>query len=158
MNIVRLTYFSHNNVDRLDRPPDDCIQDILIESVANNRRDDVTAALVHDRKWFAQVLEGPEAAVSATFERILRDHRHRDMRLVKMRPVPARRFAAWWLAIVACTHDTADLFRHYGESECFDPELMPADRLGDLIEALLARAPPIQGRASWTARSVTNVA
>jgi hypothetical protein len=158
MIITRLTYFSRNRFDRLDRSLDEGIKDILIESVANNRRDDVTGALIHDHAWFAQVLEGPEAAVSATFERILRDRRHSDIRLVKMQPVAERRFGAWWLAIVARTQDNAELFRHYGESERFNPELIPTDRLGDLIEALAARASLLQEKATWTTRSATNAA
>jgi FAD-dependent sensor of blue light len=158
MIITRLTYFSRNHCDRPGRSFDDGIKDILIESVANNRRDDITGALIHDHDWFAQVLEGPEDAVSATFERILRDRRHSGLRLVKLQPVAARRFAAWWLAIVACTQDNADLFRQYGESERFNPELIAADRLGDLIEALVARAPQLEGRATWTTRSATSAA
>jgi hypothetical protein len=158
MIIVRLTYFSRNHADRLGGPIQDRIHDILIESVANNRRDDVTGALIHDDKWFAQALEGPETIVSATFERILRDPRHSDVRLIKMQPVPARRFAAWWMACVARGDDNADLFRHHCESECFDPQLMRADRLGDLIEAVVARTPRHQGKAAWTGGSVTNAA
>jgi Sensors of blue-light using FAD len=158
MIIVRLTYFSRNNCDRLGPSNPDHVNDILIESVANNRRDDVTGALIHDQKWFAQELEGPEAAVSAAFERILRDPRHSGVRLVKMGPVAARRFAAWWLAVVGHTPDNADLFRHYGQSECFDPELIAADRLGDLIEALVGRAPQQQGRTPWTTRNGSNAA
>jgi len=158
MIITRLTYFSRNHCDRPGRPPDDGIKDILIESVANNRRDDVTGALIHDQAWFAQALEGPEAVVSATFERILRDRRHSGVRLVKLQTVPARRFAAWWLAVVARTPDNADVFRHYGESECFNPELIATDRLGDLIEALVGRAAQLQERATWTTRSATNAA
>src|SRR5436305_6042624 len=73
MTIVRLTYYSRNRIERAGAPMHDRIHDILIESVANNRRDDITGALIHDDKWFAQALEGPEAMVSATFERILRD-------------------------------------------------------------------------------------
>jgi FAD-dependent sensor of blue light len=158
MIIVRLTYFSRNNVDRLGGPVQDRIHDILIESVANNRRDDVTGALIHDDKWFAQALEGPETKVSATFERILRDARHSDVRLIKMQPVPARRFAACWMACVARNDDNADLFRHHCENECFDPQLMRADRLGDLIEAVVARMPRHQGKAAWTGGGVTNAA
>jgi hypothetical protein len=150
--------FRSNHVDRLGGPMQDRIHDILIESVANNRRDDVTGALIHDDKWFAQALEGPETMVSATFERILRDPRHADVRLIKMQPVPARRFAAWWMACVARSDDNADLFRHHCESECFDPQLMRADRLGDLIEAVVARMPRHLGKAAWTGGSVTNAA
>src|ERR1700730_12735355 len=125
MIIVRLTYYSRSRLaadprfraERSGGPAREAIHDILIESVANNRRDDITGALVHDDKWFAQVLEGPETIVSATFERILRDRRHCDGRLIKMQPVPARRFAAWWMACVTRSDDNADLFRHHCESE-----------------------------------------
>ena len=145
MIIVRLTYFSRNHIDRSGGPVHDRIHDILIESVTNNRRDDITGALIHDDKWFAQALEGPETMVSATFERILRDPRHSDVRLIKMQPVPARRFAAWWMVCVGRGEDNADLFRHHCESDCFDPQLMRADRLGDLIEAVVAGAQRRQG-------------
>ncbi len=86
------------------------------------------------------MLEGAEAVVSATFERILRDPRHLNVQLVKIQPDSARRFAGSWMTAIAPRKDNADLFRHYGESERFDPQLMPADRLGDLIEAVVARA------------------
>lgn len=158
MIIVRLTYYSRNLLDRLGGPIQERAHDILIESVANNRRDDITGALIHDDKWFAQALEGPEAAVTATFERILRDPRHGEVKLIKMQPVPARRFGAWWMACVARCDDNAELFRHHCEGERFDPRLMRADRLGDLIEAVVARTPRHQGTAAWTAGSVTNAA
>ena len=45
MIIVRLTYYSRNLLDRLGGPIREGINDILIESVANNRCDDVTGAL-----------------------------------------------------------------------------------------------------------------
>jgi FAD-dependent sensor of blue light len=156
MTIVRLTYYSRNRLDRagaLDR-----IHDILIESVANNRRDDITGALIHDDKWFAQSLEGPEAKVTAAFERILRDPRHSDVRLIRMEAVAERRFATCWMACVARSADNADLFRHHCESECFDPQLMRADRLGDLIEAVMERTPRHPDTAAWTGGSATNAA
>ena len=158
MIIVRLTYYSRNRLDRLAGAMRDRIHDILIESVANNRRDDVTGALIHDERWFAQALEGPETMVSATFERILRDRRHADVRLIKMQPVATRRFDAWWMACVARSADNADLFLHHCEGECFDPQLLRADRLGDLIEAVVARTPRHQGIAAWTTGSATNAA
>ena len=156
MIIVRLTYYSRNRIERSGGP--DRIRDILIESVANNRRDDITGALIHDDKWFAQALEGPETAVSATFERILRDSRHADVRLIKMQPVATRRFGAWWMACFARSADNADLFRHHCEGECFAPQLMRADRLGDLIEAVAARTPRHQATAALRTGSVTNAA
>ena len=156
MIIVRLTYFSRSRLDRCNGPAHERICDILQQSVANNRRDDVTGALIHDDRWFAQELEGPETKVSATFERILRDARHSDVRLIKMQPVEARRFAACAMACVPRSDENADLFRHHCESDCFDPQLMRADRLGDLIEAVVARHR--QGLGAWNANVVINAA
>jgi hypothetical protein len=146
MNITRLTYYSRISIEGGAQSVADRFEDILIVSVANNRRDDVTGALIHDDTWFAQVLEGTEATVSATFERLSRDTRHRDVRLVKIQPVAVRRFAASWMTLMGRSDENEDLFRHYGESERFDPQLMLADRLGDLIEAVAARARGAQGR------------
>ena len=98
MVLTRLTYFSRV---RLHGPINDHLDDILVTSVANNRRDDITSVLIHDGRWFAQMLEGRENIVSATFERILRDERHSEVSLVSMHPIRARRFADWWLRKIA---------------------------------------------------------
>src|SRR5579871_6836386 len=124
MTIFRLTYYSRNRLDRLGGSVEEHIRELLTQAVANNRRDDITGAFIHDDKWFAQELEGPETTVSATFERILRDRRHSDVRLIKMQPVPTRRFASWWMACVPRAKENSDIFRHHCESERFDPQMM----------------------------------
>jgi Sensors of blue-light using FAD len=158
MIIFRLTYYSRNRLDPLVGSIEEQVRDISRQAIDNNRRDHITGALIHDDKWFAQELEGPEMAVSAAFERVLRDHRHSDVRLVKMQPVPLRRFAAWPMACVPRADDNADLFHHHCEGECFDPQLMRADRLGDLIEAVVARLPPRPGEEAAAHGRVTYAA
>jgi hypothetical protein len=156
MTIVRLTYFSRNLLDPSGGPLHERIDDILIELVTNNRRDDVTGALIYDPRWFAQTLEGPESAVSAAFGRIQRDGRHGEVKLIKMQPVAARRFGGSWRTCLARGEDNAEVFQQYCESERFDQQLMRSERLGDLIEAVAAHAPRHQGKAAWG--SVTNAA
>lgn len=157
MTLVRLTYYSRNLLDRPSGPMQELINDIVTKSVANNRRDDVTGALIHDGPWFAQALEGPESVVSTTFERILRDPRHDEVKLIKMQPVETRRFGAW-MTCVGRDEANAELFRQHCEGDRFDPRLMRPDRLGDLIEAVVARAGAPQGTAAWAGGSVTNAA
>ena len=72
-----------------------------------------------------------------------------------MQPVPTRRFAAWWMACVPHGEDNSDLFRHHCESDRFDPQLMRADRLGDLIVAVVARMPLRPGDAALAFGRVT---
>jgi hypothetical protein len=151
MALIRLTYFSRV---RRQGSMEDHLDDILVTSVTNNRRDDITGMLVHDDTWFAQMLEGRESIVSTTFERILRDDRHSDVSLVSMHPVGQRRFADWWMRAIAYDKDNCELFRHYGENDHFDPPLMRVDRLCDLIEDLAERNPG----APWTPKRASNAA
>ena len=115
------------------------IAEILATSAANNLRDNITGVLIYDERWFAQVLEGAEAGLSPTFERILRDQRHSDVSLVTMQPVAERRYPDFAMSRLSRGEDNDDLFRHYCEDERFDPRQMRADRLADLIEAVVDR-------------------
>jgi hypothetical protein len=152
MAIIRVAYFSHNRLDCFNAPMSDRVAEILATSVANNRRDGITGALVYDDKWFAQVLEGSERAVTNAFERILRDERHCDVRLVVMGPILERAFAASPMAVAVRGAENADLFRHHCESDRFDPALMSADRMMLLIEAVVGLATGAS-RVAWRATS-----
>jgi hypothetical protein len=52
--------------------------------------------------------------------------------------------------------DNADLFRHYAEDERFDPRQMRADRLSDLIEAVVDRG--ATGGPAWMKKRTSNAA
>lgn len=156
MTLIRMTYFSRMRLDHWRTGKDGAIAEILDTSTANNRRDGLTGALVCDDRWFAQVLEGAESAVSNTFERILRDPRHCDLSLVTLQPVTQRRYPRFPMIGIFRSEDNGGLFRHYGEGDTFDPRQMRADRLSDLIDAVVSRSE--QGGPSWTTGSATNVA
>ena len=156
MMLIRLTYFSRNRLNDWYSSKDCGIAEILATSVANNLRDCITGALICDDRWFVQELEGAEGKVSAAFERILRDQRHRDVSLVTMQAVAARRFPRFAMACLFRDEDNCDLFRHYGEDEILDPRKMRADRLSDLIEAVADRG--TAGGPEWTRKRVTNAA
>jgi hypothetical protein len=156
MMLIRLTYFSRNRLDGRNISKDVGIADILATSAANNLRDRITGVLICDDRWFAQVLEGAESNVSATFERILRDERHCNVTLVTMQPVAERRYPAFPMKGFVRSDDNDDLFRHYSEHESFDPREMRADRLSDLIEEVVRRG--AKGEQSLAVASRTSVA
>jgi Sensors of blue-light using FAD len=144
MILVRLTFFSRN---RLCYPNELAAEVAVIAATSNsnNMRDGITGALVYDRRWFAQVLEGAETPVSETFERILRDWRHSDVSLITMQPVIKRLYDGHPLKVVALG-EADDIVRHYCEREEFDPRRMRADRIADLIEAVAAEAGEVERR------------
>jgi hypothetical protein len=136
MVLIRLTFFSRN---RLDCVENSGITEILVASRNNNRRDGITSALLYDDIWFAQELEGSETAVTVTFERILRDWRHTNVSLVTMQPVSERRYPSAAMVAAGRSGNNDDLFRHYCDGAIFDPRLMRADRISDLVEAVIGR-------------------
>ena len=71
------------------------LDDILISARRNNRRDGITGALICRADLFVQLLEGPRAAVTGAFGRILGDDRHLEVALVHASDVEERQFAAW---------------------------------------------------------------
>jgi len=74
---------------------DGILNGILWISRRNNTRDGLTGALVARRDIYLQLLEGPEAAVTATYARILRDNRHLAVKQLVSAPATDRLFPDW---------------------------------------------------------------
>jgi hypothetical protein len=74
------------------------IADILASARRNNVRTGVTGALLFSAGCFAQVLEGPLAAVESIFETIQCDPRHVSITVLHFRPIPERNFGQWSMA------------------------------------------------------------
>lgn len=68
---------------------------ILDVARRHNAEAGLTGALLHSRRWFAQVLEGERGALEALYARIARDPRHRDVTLLALHPAARRAFARW---------------------------------------------------------------
>ncbi len=82
---------------------------ILGESQRNNAQRDLTGALVAHRGQFIQVIEGPEEAIDGLLERLGRDPRHRDIRVLDRVQVERRSFEAWSMASAKVTPSVAPL-------------------------------------------------
>jgi hypothetical protein len=75
------------------------VHEILEQSRHNNALDGVTGLLWADGDRFMQIIEGPDDSVAAAYERIERDPRHHDLRLLIDRAVDTREFGAWSMAL-----------------------------------------------------------
>ena len=92
--IFRLSYVSAVTAEAASSLPS-AMADILLVSVANNRRDGITGFLVCDGQEFAQVLEGPREAVEACFFRIRADRRNAETALRELSWADERAFPRW---------------------------------------------------------------
>jgi Sensors of blue-light using FAD len=71
------------------------MQDILVTSDANNRRDGITGFLLSDGYAFVQLLEGPKREVQECFSRICADERNSLPTVRDMSWSDARLFPNW---------------------------------------------------------------
>jgi Sensors of blue-light using FAD len=71
------------------------LDDILTISRVLNVRDDITGTLICRADMYLQLIEGPDAAIQATYARILSDDRHLEINLLVSRPIAERMFPKW---------------------------------------------------------------
>src|ERR1700761_551157 len=72
---------------------------------SNNKKQDITGALLVYGDWFAQVLEGSEEPVRALFARIEQDDRHDQVSVLEAGQAE-RVFGRWAMARVAAEGET----------------------------------------------------
>lgn len=71
------------------------LDDILTVSRRNNVRDGITGTLICRADMYLQLIEGPDAALQATYERICSDDRHMEIDHLISRVVSDRLFPKW---------------------------------------------------------------
>lgn len=72
------------------------LDDILTVSRFNNARDGITGALICRGDLYVQLIEGPDAAIAATYARIVADtDRHVDVQPLISHSVSERMFPKW---------------------------------------------------------------
>ena len=124
MQLTQLIYVS----ERLERKAS-LLGDILESSVRRNRQNGITGMLLYAEGHFMQVLEGGEAAVLETYQRIWDDTRHHYVTLVHADAVAQRCFERWSMG-----------FRQLeaGDAAAF-PQFAPYFEFGFDAQALVAQ-------------------
>ena len=117
--IHRLVYYSRNRLAESEMAAG-AVDGILAVSRRNNGREGVTGALMFNAGCFAQVLEGPQEALEATFERIQQDERHGDVMLLSFGPASGRAFSAWSMGYVGVSPAARARFSQIAGASGFD--------------------------------------
>ena len=71
------------------------LDDILTISRTLNSRDDITGTLICRGDMYLQLIEGPDAAIQAAYQRISGDDRHVEIDLLVSHVVTDRLFPKW---------------------------------------------------------------
>jgi hypothetical protein len=135
MTLHRLVYYSANRIDSSSADFAAQVEQILVVSRRNNQLVEVTGALMFSEGYFGQVLEGPQAAIEVTFERIQQDPRHGDVSLLEFVPVSHRTFDNWAMAYVG---EPSQVFADLSMTTEFDPDNLLGERLLAKLRSMVA--------------------
>jgi hypothetical protein len=120
---------------------------IIRAAHGRNRAAGLTGALVHLDGWFAQVLEGERAPLTAAFGRIGRDPRHREIELRARERALCRLFRDHAMALRSRACLDQGLLDDFAYRPGFPVERFPSDVLVEfMVRAGRGRARPAPPR------------
>lgn len=86
------------------------LNNILSTAKNNNHGIDVTGSLFYNGGWFLQVLEGPLATLNALYNKIEKDPRHKNSRILYNEPAKFRTFTRWSMNMTNLDDRQADKY------------------------------------------------
>ena len=134
--LVRLMYASR----AVEPIRQEALQAILKTSTGWNPKLGITGVLCFSGDVFMQVLEGGRMQVSALYNRISQDPRHRDVALLSFDEISERSFAGWSMGQVNIGRLNPALLIKYSEIGVLDPYSVPAKVSQALFVELVATA------------------
>jgi hypothetical protein len=134
--LVRLMYASRAT----EAVNHEALSAILRKSTANNPGIGVTGVLCSSGSIFLQVLEGGRSQISALYNRITRDPRHRDVVLLSYEEISERSFAGWAMGQVNMNRLNPALLLKYSEAAVLDPYAVSGSVSMALFNELVATA------------------
>ena len=134
--LVRLMYAS-----RAAEPvKPETLNAILKKSTSHNPSVGVTGVLCFSGDIFLQVLEGGRSQVSALYNRIAQDRRHRDVVLLGYEEIAERRFAGWAMGQANLHRLNPGVLLKYSERAVLDPYALTGQAAIALFEELVQTA------------------
>jgi len=96
------------------------VREICALARPHNAAAAITGALTYHGGRFAQLIEGPEAALRALMVRIAADQRHHSLRVITDGTIAVRRYADWSMVY----RDPSDFICEQIDAQASDPQLM----------------------------------
>jgi hypothetical protein len=116
------------------------LDSILEQSRANNSPQGITGILCFNDDLFIQVLEGGRDEVCDTYNKIVRDDRHRDVRILTYDEISERRFGGWTMGQVNIAKINPSLLLKYSEKAALNPFTCSGHASMALLDELIATA------------------
>lgn len=132
--LVRLLYCSQ----AVDAKRESMLDDILAQSRRHNPSSGVTGMLCVSGEDFIQLLEGGRDEVCELYNAIVRDDRHKNVRLLSFEEISERKFGSWSMGRVDLEKINPGLLLKYFTRAKLEPAHAPARATLALLDELAA--------------------
>lgn len=133
--LIRLCYAS-NRIDHQDLLKD--LSDVLATSIKCNRANNICGVLYYARGSFFQCLEGEKTVVEQLFNRISRDHRHTNIKILSQETIAETTFQDWSMQYVQEKKEIDTFFRERNYP-FFQPTELKTYEVSGLLKILLSK-------------------
>ena len=136
-NLIQLIYISRSTFAPAE--PTNGIEPnvarILLKSRANNKKNGLVGVLYFGNGCFFQCLEGAKEAVDTLYETLLKDTRHKDLKILSRKPINALSFSNWSMKHVPLEDEMTKLLKSQG-FKTFNPYNFDAEMTKNAMELL----------------------
>ncbi len=132
--LVRLLYCSQ----AVDLKSEGMLDNILAQSRRHNPASGVTGMLCVSGEDFIQLLEGGRDEVCELYNAIVRDDRHKNVRLLSFEEIAERKFGSWSMGRVDLAKINPGLLLKYFTHAKLEPAQAPARATLALLDELAA--------------------
>jgi hypothetical protein len=121
-NLIQMIYISRSTFApaELTNGIEPNVARILLKSRANNKKNGLVGVLYFGDGCFFQCLEGAAEAVDNLYETLLKDTRHKDLKVLSRKPIDTLSFSNWNMKHVPLEDEMTRLLKNQG-LKTFDP-------------------------------------
>ena len=157
-NLVRIIYISRTTLPTVETTSeiDPNIARILAKSRSNNRKNGLVGVLYFGDGCFFQCLEGEEHAVDTLYEKLLKDPRHKDIKLLARKQIKKLSFPDWAMKYVKLENEMKRLLSLYGH-DVFNPYEFTVEMTQSVMGLLHGANDPTEDDSKQFLVSTSNV-
>ena len=129
-SLTRIIYISRSTFkwSVIDGGIEPAVARILSKSRVNNRKNGLVGVLYFGEGCFFQCLEGETATIEALYAKLLKDPRHKDLKVLVRKSITKLSFNDWAMKYVPVEDKIKQLLAEYGNKNFdpyqFEPELI----------------------------------
>lgn len=138
--MIRLTYISQasKHVKTQD------LKNILAKARTKNKERGITGILVFNNAYFLQSIEGSRPVINDLLRSLSVDKRHFNLQVVQAEEIQERRWSQWFMDYVSPNVKNKATFLQYSSIDRFNPYLMKADSIRQMLVALSSAHEPLR--------------